>query len=77
MPLLWLAACVAEKAAKGKLLAGGGGGRRKQFLLLLEAAIWDAEVSVRDFYYLKVYWQALFKERNKKAYTKKKGVYKF
>lgn len=35
-------------------------------MLLLEAAIWDAEISILDFYYLKLHWQTL-----------QKGVYKF
>lgn len=35
-------------------------------MLLLEAAIWDAEISILDSYYLKLHWQTL-----------QKGVYKF
>lgn len=35
-------------------------------MLLLEAAIWDAEISILDFCYLKLHWQTL-----------QKGVYKF
>lgn len=50
MSLLWLTVFFLRRLQKGICW-------EKQFMLLLEVAIWDTEISILDFYYLKLHWQ--------------------